>query len=311
MFRNLRNNFVLTNVIFSTAILLVSFGSIYYIAAVTAGNRPPELDNYTSYTNDVHNIINERIDAERQAALNTLLITLIVVGGLIEFLVVAFSYYFAEKAIAPVKKAYNLQKTFIANASHEIKTPLASIQANLEAADITGNRFIDNIEYETTKLAQLNQELLELAKADNISENVEVVETDLNKLIEDNIKPLMPRIEERKIKLDYKNNKAKKVKLNQKDLAQIFNILLDNAIKYCDHQIKIKLTDNTLTIANDGVKIKKADEMQIFERFYQTDKSNDGVGLGLAIAKSLAERNHWELTASSGKLTTFLVRFKV
>lgn len=310
MFRNLRNNFVLTNVIFSAAILIISFVSIYYIAAFSASNRPPTPDDSPSYTNDVHNIISERVDAEQRAALNTLMVTLIIVGGLIEFLVVIFSYYFAEKAIEPVKTAYDLQKTFIANASHEIKTPLASIQSNLEAADISGNHFIDNVEREATKLAHLNQELLELAKADNINEAITVAEVNLSKLIADNIKPFVPRIEERKIKLNYKDNKIKKVKINQNDFAQIFNILLDNAIKYCDHKINIELTENTLKIANNGAKIKKADEAQIFERFYQADKSTEGVGLGLSIAKSLAERNHWELTASSSKLTTFLVRFK-
>lgn len=310
MFSKLRNRFILTNVIFSTAILLISFGSIYYVAALTTDNRLPSPDDSPSYTNDVHNIINERIDIERRASLNTLLITLIVVGGLIEFLVVVFSYYFAEKAIEPVKNAYNLQKTFIANASHEIKTPLASIQANLEAADITDNRFIDNIEYEANKLAHLNQELLQLAKADNISEAT-TVEADLNKLIDENLKPFMPRIEEHKIKLNFKNNKVKKVKINQNDFSQIFNILMDNAIKYCERRIDIKLTDDTLAITNDGAKIKKADEAQIFERFYQSDKSAEGVGLGLSIAKSLAERNHWEITASSNKLTTFSVHFKV
>ena len=111
-----------------------------------------------------------------------------------------------------------------------------------------------------------------------------------------------------KIKLEKKIT-AKKMKINRDDFLQIFSILMDNAIKYSDKTIIVKLSEKELVVSNDGNKIKKKDLPQVFERFYQGDKGADGVGLGLAIAKVTAGRNHWELLAKSNKMTSFILKF--
>ena len=84
---------------------------------------------------------------------------------------------------------------------------------------------------------------------------------------------------------------------------QILTILFDNAVKYCDKAIELNVKSRSISVKNDGATIPSEDLPHIFERFYQSDKSSEGVGLGLAIAQSLAEKNHWKLSASSSEKT--------
>ena len=85
---------------------------------------------------------------------------------------------------------------------------------------------------------------------------------------------------------------------------------MDNAIKYCDKKIQISLDNHSLTVINDGATISEKDLPHVFERFYQADKSAEGVGLGLAIAQSVALRNGWTLTAKSANSETeFKLKF--
>ena len=90
----------------------------------------------------------------------------------------------------------------------------------------------------------------------------------------------------------------------------MLSILLDNAIKYSDKIIQLRLTNNELMVTNDGTVIAEKDLPHVFERFYQADKSSEGVGLGLSIAKSIAMRNGWGLSVSSDdKMTYFTLKY--
>jgi signal transduction histidine kinase len=86
---------------------------------------------------------------------------------------------------------------------------------------------------------------------------------------------------------------------------------MDNAIKYSDKLITLEVTDEKLVVGNDGAVISKKDLPHVFERFYQADKSSEGVGLGLSIAKSVAMRIGWELSVDSdAKMTRFVLGLK-
>ena len=309
MFKKLRNRLILINVGITSIILLVVFSSIYIIYTNSANNRPPMHmgGNVIFQIEEIHDFMEMAIENEKQAAAQQLLITLIISGLMVEVAVALVSYFLAEEAIKPVRDAYEAQKIFIANASHEIKTPLAAISANLEAADIHGNKWILNVERETEKLTTLNNELLTLARTDLMTERP-LTEVDLKKVVEKELESLAPRLSKytfsKKIILDGK------IKINREDFVQILNILLDNAIKYADLKIILSLTAHELSVANDGATISKKDLPHVFERFYQVDKSSEGVGLGLSIAKSVAMRNGWDLTASSDdKMTEFKLKY--
>jgi len=309
MFKKLRNKLILINVVVTTILLIFVFSSIYIIYTHSANSRPPlpPGDSKMIRGEEMENYIEITIQNEKNTAARELLIMLLASSIAIEIIVILVSYYLAEEAIKPIRDAYESQKLFIANASHEIKTPLAAISANLEAADIHGNKWINNVEKETTKLTVLNNSLLALTRT-GLIEKSQVDDVDLEKTVSGELSSFEPRL--KNIKLEKRINVRKKNTLVRTDFVQIFNILMDNAIKYCDKKIQISLDNHSLTVINDGATISEKDLPHVFERFYQADKSAEGVGLGLAIAQSVALRNGWTLTAkSANNETEFKLKF--
>ena len=304
MFSSLRNRLILINFSISSVVILITFTAIYIISTRSADMRPPMMS--VSIDSEASKLFDAWIRSEREAAARNLLISLIVSGIGIELAVVFISYYLAEEAIKPVKEAYESQKVFIANASHEIKTPLAAISANLEAADIKNNHWIDNVVMETEKLTALNSELLTLARTDLVN-TVTSEEVNAKELVEKQLKSFEPRMKDIKFKKEL--NVSDKVKVNANDFSQLLSILMDNAIKYSDNKITLTLEDHVLKVTNDGATISKDALPHVFDRFYQADKNSEGVGLGLSIAKSLADRNHWNLSVKSNSNTTFTLNF--
>ncbi|MBQ2659727.1 HAMP domain-containing histidine kinase [Candidatus Saccharibacteria bacterium] len=284
MFKKLRNRIIFTTMAVTGTVVSVVFVLVFVLTTRSVPGRPMMPD----------------------ALKGDLALSLILSGIAIEITAAIVSYFMAEEAIKPVREAYNAQKIFIANASHEIKTPLAAISANLEAADIHGNRWIKNVERETEKLTMLNSELLTLARTDLVTER-KAEDTNLREVIDTTLENLTPRLQNRTLKK--KIVLPEKTRINRGDFEQILNILMDNAIKYSDSKIILDVNGHKLVVENDGAKISPEALPHVFERFYQADKTSEGVGLGLSIAKSLAERNGWKLSANSGKNTSFILEF--
>lgn len=308
MFKKLRNRLIIINVTITTIVLVFAFATIYLVMQNSSKKRPLPPNEPEFSLTEIHKI-DERVNKDRRAAMEELLWLLIVIGLIVEAAVVLISYHFAEIAIQPVQKSYESQKEFIANASHEIKTPLAAISANLEAAEIQDNRWIDNAVKEVQKLTQLNQELLELARADNdgnATQHKELVKVD--GVIRETVAAFEAQIKMKRMRLELSlDSKSPKMSLHKKELQQVLTILVDNAVKYGKRNITMAYSDRTLTIENDGASIPKERLGQVFERFYQVDKSNEGHGLGLAIAKTVSENNGWDLTANSDREKTIFI----
>ena len=309
MFKKLKTKFILTNLVLTTLVLIAAYSAVYLIAANNFTNRRPIPPGSPTYSSEVENIISEQIKNDRKNSLKSLLFTLISTCVITELIVFVISAYIAEEAIKPVKEAYDAQKLFIANASHEIKTPLAAIQANLEAANISGNHWLDNVNLEVRKLANLNGKLLTLAKSDVALDAIILSEINLKELIKEDIESFDSRLKKKKIalKTSFKLSRPDKnwtLKLNTTDFLELFEILFDNAIKYSETKIWLSVSEKELKLKNNGTTIPEEKIKHVFDRFYQVDKSKQGVGLGLAIAKSLADKNNWELSASSGSKTT-------
>lgn len=306
MFSKLRNKLVLINFSVTTIVVVVVFSIIYISATQSADRRPPMPKDAPEFNTEIQDFMNGIIKEEKEAAARQLLFALTGAGIAIEIAVVLISYFLAEQAIKPIRKAYDTQKVFIANASHEIKTPLAAIAANLEAADIKGNKWIKNIEKETIKLTALNNELLTLARNDlNTARESKMI--NLKEFTIENIRTFEPRMKDIVFKLNAANIQTK---IDADALSQIMSILMDNAIKYSDKIIRLQIDEHSMTLANDGAKISKTDLPNIFDRFYQTDKTSEGVGLGLSIAESIADNHGWTLVAdSNSKETVFTLKF--
>lgn len=317
MFKHLRNRIIVINMLTTTVVLFSAFSAIYFNARIAHGPEIPEAEISKIETESDNQRVTEyvvkKVNDDRRNNLNSLLFSLVVSGLAIEVIIFLVSLYLASEAIKPVRETYEAQKDFIANASHEIKTPLAAISANLEAADISDNHWIDNAIIKVDELTTLNNELLTLARADSIDQAKNEVEIDLPEFIDDMLAPYEPQIQKKHITLSVGRSGLKKpvIKINEPAFRQILNILIDNAIKYTNQKIVANLTDTSFIIKNDGTIIKSKDIDRIFDRFYQTDKNKAGVGLGLAIAKQVADKNHWRLSASStDKYTTFTLKFK-
>jgi len=314
MFRNLRNRLIAINLAVTTLVLVVAFSSVYIVARADVQSRQEAVIDYSYQSGTTQVIVRnlrKQIQVEQKHFLQSLLISLFVAGVCVEIAVAIISYVLAETAIRPIKEAYDAQKTFVANASHEMKTPIAAIMANLEVADIQDNPWIDNVTQEVEYMNTLNQELLALARAESsISAARKVESVNLKDYVEEIIAPFRAQARAKGINFEFKTQlKTAKVKLTKNEFRQVITILIDNAIKYCNKKVAISLTSKSFAIENDGAKIAEEDLPRIFDRFYQTNKSAEGVGLGLAIAKTVADREGWKLVAQSGKYTRFTLTF--
>lgn len=311
MFDKLRNKFILSNIVISSAIILTAFVMVFAITAYTMPS-PSVISAAVNWldensTAEIRTLLEERMRISNAEQLADLALVLIFVGLAVEALVFAASYYMAEKSIRPIREAYAKQKEFIANASHELKTPIAIVQANFEALGSNEQPWVGNIESNLARANNLINDLLMLARADDaIKKPIQKTQTEIKNLIEKQARCFEPKLGGKT--LEFKTTEDFTANINAADLTQIVNILIDNAVKYSKSFIEITLNKKAKTIAitNDGKTVPRAKLAKIFDRFYQLDKTSDGSGLGLAIAKGLADKNNWHLTAASAKgRTTF------
>lgn len=302
MFKNLRNQIVLSIVAISSVIILISFTSIFMIMSMTIRAR----EDIALRSRDT---CIEEIIRERNSHVTRLGVTLLSVGVILELLIFAVSSIIAEQLVKPVQEAYEQQREFIANASHELKTPIAAIRANFEALDVKEEPWTDNIDLELDKAQNLVRDLLLLARMDGRVEKAPKKRCDLSEIVKKYVKAIEVRLDGKKLKTDIAEDVV--ATLVQDDFVQILSILLDNAAKYAKSWVSVELKNNYVKVENDGKEIPAAKMEHIFERFYQVDKTATGVGLGLSIAKSAADHNGWEIIADSNKKSTsFTLYFK-
>lgn len=308
MFNNLRNKIIIITMVVTTVVLILAGGSVMFFSSTT---RPePRMEPVIIGVGETDFNMMEQIMNDRKEGDVRLAFTLLSVGVAIEIIVFIIAYYWSEKIVAPVEDAYNKQKLFIANASHELKTPLAVIQANMEAMEVdkSNQKWKDNVETEITRANKLVLDLLQLAKMDAGKADKSAVEkVDLGAELKERINVFQPKFEGI-INLKCKN--VKEYLLPKQDILQVVDILLDNATKYGEKKISVVLDEDRIEITNDGTVIAKKDQEKIYDRFYQTDKTREGSGLGLAIAKAICERNDWKIECEGGKrVTKFVVGF--
>ena len=222
----------------------------------------------------------------------------------------------------PVQESFEKQKQFIADASHELKTPLSVIIASSEALEENPKekKWIKNIKNEADRMNNLIIRLLDLATSEREIKD-ELKLENLSKIIELSVLTFEGKAFEKNIKLNYDIKENINYKINSNDIKQLIEILLDNAIKHSDKNevININLfeTNNQiiLNVSNKGEEIPNGSEEKIFERFYRVDKSRNRdenrYGLGLAIAKNIVTNHNGMISAKSKDgITTFKVIFK-
>ena len=225
-----------------------------------------------------------------------------------------------SRMFVPVAQAYESQKQFVSDASHELKTPLAVISANAEAlsSEIGDNEWLGYIQSEVERTTQLVENLLTLARTDQMNQEISMTDIDLSHGMLEVILPLESIAFEQGTELILNiPDEPVHVTGNEAMLKQLTVILTSNAIKYAAQgtQITISLTSRAhgavLSVHDFGPAIPEKEQARIFDRFYRSDtsRSSQGHGLGLAIAKNIVRIHHGEITVHSDETqgTTFEV----
>lgn len=225
----------------------------------------------------------------------------------------------AKRAIAPTAMSIERQKQFVTNAGHELKTPLAIIQANTEALELyTGeSKWTRNIRAQTVRLSGLMQNLLTLSRMDEDSLNLEKKAFALYPLAgevwENFAEPAAGRNLSFRI-IDEEKEEAR-VLANRESIAQLLSILYDNAVKYtprggeievriCSAADSVRLIQSNTVSGTEGAKEIAEDPNRLFERFYRTDsdrsRKKGGYGIGLSAARAIAAANSGAISAGIG-----------
>ena len=258
------------------------------------------------------------------ATMQSLRTTCIIIGAVSFFVFLTLSFFLAKWAIKPVEQAWQQQRQFVSDASHELKTPLTVILTNAELlqapeqSEESRARFAENILTMSHQMRGLTEELLQLARVDNAQTSAPMEALELSKLISDAVLPFEPLFYEKGMPFEAQIEPNIIVKGSAAHLRQIPEILLDNAQKYADPNTKVTLTlcrrgysRCVLTVSNYGEPLSQEELKNIFKRFYRADKAramNHSYGLGLSIAESITAMHHGAIHAQSANgLNTFIV----
>lgn len=234
-------------------------------------------------------------------------------------------YFLAGLTLDPIQKMVKEQKEFIGNASHELRTPITSLKTEIEVALRDKNMNLksarellkSNLE-DVEGIQELSNYLLKLNHFDNFDNKIEILVINLGKIVSDVVDTYVPIALQKNIKITKKIQDIN-INGNEESVKEITSILIDNAIKYSGKSKKIEVStkkDGSLLVRDFGIGIKEKDLPHIFDRFYRADSSRskenvEGFGLGLSIAKSIAEKINAKISVQSkeGKESTFVVEF--
>ncbi len=287
----------------TTIVILGAFSFITYNALLTNLTQSileSDLDS---------NISQLIIDNTQDILLNRFL----TIDFILVFSIIILGFFLTHKTLEPIKTNMQKQKRFIADASHELRTPIAVVISGLEVnlsnkkLDLpTAKKTLENTLNEMREFSKLSNDLLDLSKYDSKKQNnyESIIIDDLIKTIVEKNKNLT-NIKNIEIKTNLNSNTI--IKGNKIELSRVFLNILDNAIKNTPQNGIISLSSKItfrkycLNISDNGVGIKKDMLEKIFDPFFQGDNSRNtnGAGLGLTLAKKIIENHKGEISIKS------------
>lgn len=277
---------------------------------------------YRTVTAQVQRIVFADISSEL-ATLNNLVKTCISIGMLSLLIFFGISLFLAHLAVKPIERAWTQQRQFVADASHELKTPLTVIMTNAELLqapnydEASKAQFSGSILTMSRQMRGLVESLLELARVDNGTAKMTFADLDFSGLISDAVLPFEPLYFEKGLELDCRIEEGIRLKGSESHLRQVVDILLDNAMKYSSPMgtvgvgLKKQGGHCLLSVSSPGEQISQQDLKNIFKRFYRIDKArsmNQSYGLGLSIAEEIVGAHRGRIWAESAAgINTFYV----
>ena len=232
--------------------------------------------------------------------------------GFFGFLIL--SILLANWAIRPVEQAWEQQRQFVADASHELKTPLTVILTNAELlrepeyGEPQRQQFVDSILTMSHQMRGLVESMLQLARADSGQTDAPREKLDLSRLLEQTVLPFEPLYFEQGLLLESQIHPGVTLAGDAAQLRQVAEILLDNALKYAApggtvrFELQGRGRECCLTVASPGQPLSPQQCRDIFRRFYRVDQArsrNGSYGLGLAIARRIVSDHRGKIWAES------------
>ncbi|MBQ7132289.1 MAG: GHKL domain-containing protein [Oscillospiraceae bacterium] len=260
--------------------------------------------------------------------LNRLLVILLSISGTSILIVLIISISLARWATNPIKEAWEKQKRFVADASHELKTPLTVIEANMdvvqsnpESTIASQEKWLDYIRTETERMSKLVYSLLYIAKTDSGEEKAVMKKFNISETVVGVCLVFESLVFEKGRTLETAIASDLIINGDEDKIKQLVTILVDNALKHSDEKGRLYVTLDPdekkgrvrLIVANTGEAIPHDAQEKVFERFYRVDKSRarntGGSGLGLSIAKGIVDEHGGKIDvySSDDELTRFVV----
>ena len=248
--------------------------------------------------------ISEDLDNLRRSIVSSLLVSFI--SYLLIFLLI---WIISGRVIRPFAKNIELQKRFITDAGHELKTPLAIISANTEVVEMTSgeSEWTSNIHSQISRMTELIQRLLVLARMEEDNIQLHFSDFSLSDAVFQSADPFVTLAQTQGKSMMLDLPEGLNYRGDERSIRELISILCDNAVKYCDENGQIKLNVQKLgkkyriTVSNTCTSGDKSDFSQWFGRFYrdETSRSRDtgGFGIGLSIAKAITEVHKGKINA--------------
>ena len=242
----------------------------------------------------------------RSSLLQSVTISAVVLLGCAT-LVLLLTVLLSKRVVKPIAESYEKQRQFITDANHELKTPLTLILANLDIAEaeLGQNEWLEDIREEGHRMTSLVDQLVALSRMDEETVALQLSELAVSEIAKDMISEFTILAEGRGRTLTGEVDEGITCMGDEVLIRRLLSILLDNAVKYCDEGGEISVTlkkrrQLILTVENTYAAAQTLALDRLFDRFYRADQARTftgGYGVGLSIAKSIAEKHKGEITA--------------